>query len=191
MMPSQVVGERIRRATAADLDAVVAIERVSFSDPPWSRSSFAALLDDPQVQFLVTTVRDGVQDPGSGVRGLAPDSGAVPVTGSGDGIAGYAVTWVVFDQGDLSNLAVDPGLRRRGIGRRLLEAAIDSARAAGAYALFLEVRESNAVALRLYASRGFSRVGRRRRYYRQPAEDALVLRLDLTGAAGASSRAAP
>jgi [ribosomal protein S18]-alanine N-acetyltransferase len=180
MMPRRAVSELIRPATGRDLDAIVAIERVSFSDPPWSRSSFASLLDDPQAQFFVATVKSAARDPRSGMQTELTDSSVGPVPGSGDSIAGYVVTWVVFDQGDLSNLAVDPALRRRGIGRRLLEAAIAGARAAGARALFLEVRESNAAALGLYSSRGFTPVGRRRGYYRQPTEDALVLRLDLS-----------
>jgi [ribosomal protein S18]-alanine N-acetyltransferase len=188
-MPQQPLSETIRPATDRDLDGVVAIERVSFSDPPWSRSSFASLLGDPQVQFLVATLND--RGPGFGVLGLGTNASAGSVKTSGSSIAGYVVTWVVFDQGDLSNLAVDPRLRRRGIGRRLLEAAIAGARVAGARALFLEVRESNAVALSLYSSRGFSQVGRRRGYYRQPVEDALVLRLDLTRHATVGGRAAP
>ena len=191
MIPRQAVSETIRRATARDLDAVVAIERVSFSDPPWSRSAFAALLEDPHVQFLVATVNHEGPGPGSGVWGPGSIGIGKAVTGSADRIAGYVVTWVVFDEGDLSNLAVDPGLRRRGIGRRLLDAAVAGAQTAGAHALFLEVRESNAVALQLYSGRGFSRVGRRRSYYRQPAEDALVLRLDLAREAGIDARAAP
>jgi ribosomal-protein-alanine N-acetyltransferase len=191
MIPRQAVSETIRPATARDLDAVVAIERVSFSDPPWSRSAFASLLQDPHVQFLVATVNHEGRDRGSVVWGRGSDGIDKSATGSADRIAGYVVTWVVFDQGDLSNLAVDPGLRRLGIGRRLLDAAIAGAQRAGAHALFLEVRESNAVALQLYSARGFSPVGRRRGYYRQPAEDALVLRLDLTREAGIDSRAAP
>ena len=108
-----------------------------------------------------STTKDRVRKKGSGVQGPGSIGIGKAATGSADRIAGYVVTWVVFDEGDLSNLAVDPGLRRRGIGRRLLDAAVAGAQTAGAHALFLEVRESNALALQLYSGRGFSRVGRR------------------------------
>ncbi len=90
------------------------------------------------------------------------------------------MTWVAADEGDLSNLAVVPEMRRRGLGGRLLDAAIAGAQTAGVRVLYLEVRESNATALRLYASRRFAMVGRRQRYYRQPVEDALILCLDMS-----------
>jgi len=165
---------RIRRATTADLDGVLAIERVSFSDPPWSRAAFASLIGDPQAQFLVA-IHEG-PEPLAGQRGGSPPRSTV---------VGYVVTWVAGDEGDLSNLAVAPEMRRRGLGGRLLDAAIQSALAAGVRALYLEVRESNAIALRLYASRRFAAVGRRRRYYRQPLEDALILCVNLLTSPGA------
>jgi ribosomal-protein-alanine N-acetyltransferase len=163
--------ERIRVATFDDLDAVVAIERVAFTDPPWSRNTFASLVGDPSVQFLVADVS----------RPVGTGPAARP------SIGGYVVTWIVVDQADISNLAVAPDRRRRGLGRRLLEAAIAGVQGAGARTVFLEVRESNAAALHLYDSRGFAMIGRRRRYYRNPIEDALVLRLDLFGASTPSA----
>ena len=144
----------LRRATAEDLDAVVMIERVSFSDPPWSRRSFASLLDDPRVRFSVACL----------------PSGGGPV------VAGYVVTWLVADEAELANLAVAPDRRRQGIGRYLLDAAMAEAVAGGAASLYLEVRESNVAARALYGARGFVAVGRRASYYRNPAEDALLLR---------------
>ncbi len=175
-MAAEVAAARIRPAISADLNGVVAIERTSFSDPPWSRAAFASLIGDPQGQFLVAIIEDPPQDT---VAGL-PGSAALRST-----VAGYVVTWVAADEGDLSNLAVAPQMRRRGLGGRLLNAAIDSARAAGVRVLYLEVRESNAIALSLYASRRFVAVGRRQRYYRQPIEDALILCLDVSSPSGA------
>ena len=168
-MAVEAAAVRIRPATAADLDGVLAIERVSFSDPPWSRASFASLVGDPQAQFLVATVEGA-----DAVAGQRP--GRPPIAA----VVGYVVTWVAADEGDLSNLAVVPEMRRRGLGGRLLDAAIERAQRAGVRALYLEVRESNATALRLYASRRFASVGRRQRYYRQPVEDALILCLDMS-----------
>ncbi len=173
-MAGEVTAARIRPATSADLDGVVAIERTSFSDPPWSRAAFASLIGDPQGQFLVAII----EDPAT-VAGLPGSRSERSV------VVGYVVTWVAAEEADLSNLAVAPQMRRRGLGGRLLDAAIDSARAAGVRALYLEVRESNAIALRLYASRRFAAVGRRQRYYRQPVEDALILCLDVSSPSGA------
>jgi [ribosomal protein S18]-alanine N-acetyltransferase len=145
----------LRRAVAADLDAVVTIERASFTDPPWSRESFSALIDSPRAYFTV-----------------ACES---PV----GRVVGYVVAWFVADEAEIANLAVAPDRRDRGVGSRLLDAALTEARLAGARVVHLEVRDSNAAARALYGSRGFTTVGRRRRYYREPVEDALLLRRDL------------
>jgi ribosomal-protein-alanine N-acetyltransferase len=146
----------LRRADASDLDAVVEIERSSFSDPPWSRESFIALVDSPRAYFSV-----------------ACESPAGTVIG-------YVVAWFVADEAEIANLAVAPHRRTRGVGARLLDAALTEAQLAGARVVHLEVRDSNAAARALYGSRGFSTVGRRRRYYRDPVEDALLLRRDFT-----------
>jgi ribosomal-protein-alanine N-acetyltransferase len=142
----------LRPARAADIDAVLEIEQASFGDP-WSRSAFADLIGDPRVAFLVADARGEVH--------------------------GYVVAWYVLDEGEIGNLAVDDAARRQGIGARLLDGAIEKVRSADVDSLYLEVRDSNAAARALYASRGFVEVGRRKEYYRRPKEDALVLRLDL------------
>lgn len=144
----------IRRMTRGDLDAVAAIERVSFSSP-WSRESFRRLLARPDTDLFVAEI-DGR-------------------------VAAYAVLWYAAEEAELGNLAVSPTDRRRGLGARLLDRAIECARARGARRLFLEVRRSNAAAERLYRTRRFQTVGFRPRYYQRPVEDALVLRLDLGG----------
>lgn len=162
-------GLMLRPATAADLDAVVMIERVSFSDPPWSRRSFASLLDDPRVRFTVACTPAGVASSDAG-------SAAVGDAAIGDAVVGYVVMWLVADEAELANLAVAPGRRRVGIGRYLLDSAIAEAVARGATSLYLEVRESNVAARVLYGGRGFLAVGRRPAYYRNPTEDALLLR---------------
>lgn len=140
---------RVRPATAADVDAVAAIERASFADP-WSRESFAALLRRTEVRFRVVEL-DGA-------------------------VAGYSVAWFVTDEGELANLAVAPDARGRGIGGALLDELLAAAAIARVQVVYLEVRESNAAARALYASRRFEEIGRRRNYYRRPVEDALVLR---------------
>lgn len=145
-------GVSIRPATLADVDAVAAIEAVSFS-APWSRRSFADLVDSRVVDFLVAEVESG--------------------------IAGYAVVYHGGEHCELANLAVAAAHRRRGVGRLLLETAMARAAAKGAREMFLEVRASNEGAQQLYASEGFRPVSRRRAYYSAPVEDALVLRAEL------------
>ena len=152
-----VVGRMTVSIDAAQKDDVAAIseiERAAFSDP-WSARSFRDALEHPSVYF-----------------GCArSDAGEV---------LGYVVAWFVADEGEIANLAVAPEGWGRGIGRALLDAALAEATQRGIESVYLEVRDSNARARRLYQSRGFEEVGRRSKYYRRPVEDAIVLRRTLT-----------
>lgn len=97
---------------------------------------------------------------------------------------GFLLLRVVADEAEILTLAVAPAERRRGVGRRLVEAATARAAEAGARSLFLEVAEDNAAAVALYQACGFRPAGRRRGYYRRgegPAADALILARDLAG----------
>jgi [ribosomal protein S18]-alanine N-acetyltransferase len=140
-------------ATRADLDPVVKLEVVAFADP-WTRQAFEAALKERHARFRVARTSDGA-------------------------LMGYVIAWFILDEGEIANLAVVPTARRRGVARALLEEIIVEAREAGLARLFLEVRESNAAARALYASRGFEPIARRARYYRKPVEDAIVLRFEL------------
>ena len=93
---------------------------------------------------------------------------------------GLILCRIAADESEVVTLAVVPAVRRRGVAKALLRAAMDHARRAGAVAMFLEVNVVNAPARDLYDSLGFAQVGRRRRYYANGA-DALVLRAPLTG----------
>lgn len=156
-MTSRTASEvTLRPAAAGDLREIAAIERLSFSDP-WSRQSFAQLLDGP-AHFVVA------ERPFAGQRV----------------VAGYVVAWVVVEEAEIANIAVAPGARRLGVGARLLDDAIDALAARGARAIYLEVRRANVAAQALYASRGFREVGCRRGYYRDPVEDALILKREIT-----------
>ncbi len=95
---------------------------------------------------------------------------------AGADVAGYAIAHVAADEGEILNLGVAAAHRRRGVGRRLVQAMVATLAARGAAAVYLEVRESNAAARGLYQELGFREVGRRSRYYRQPVEDAILLR---------------
>ena len=127
----------VRAATSRDVDRIAAIEAAAFSQP-WSRESFAELLVTPSARMLVA-----VHDP--------------------DTIIGYAVLYLAADESELANLAVSASYRGRGVGRRLLEAAMGEAAARGARHMYLEVRASNYAAQSLYGSAGFTAVGRRHR----------------------------
>ena len=95
----------------------------------------------------------------------------------GDGaVVGYVTANYAVDEAEILNLGVAPAHRRRGVGRALVEAMLARLRQGGIAAVFLEVRESNAIAQQLYTALGFTRVGRRRHYYRLPTEDAVILR---------------
>ena len=145
----------LRIATAGDVADVAAMERACYSDP-WPASSFATLSTNDRVFFVVARAADS------------------------DALLGFAIAWYVMDEGELANLAVAPETRRRGIGQALLHAVTSDALGRGTAELYLEVRESNSAARRLYEAAGFEQVGRRKRYYRQPEEDALILRRTLT-----------
>jgi len=142
----------IRPANPADVAAIAAIERLTFSDP-WSKREFTAVLALTHAIFLV-------------------------VADQRDEVAGYAVVSCIADEAEVLNIAVSPMRQRSGLGGRVLDAAMDEARRRGASKFFLEVRESNAAARALYASRAFKEISRRKRYYQNPAEDALVLRAE-------------
>jgi ribosomal-protein-alanine N-acetyltransferase len=94
--------------------------------------------------------------------------------------AGLMLGWVVRDEAEILTMAVGPDHRRRGVGRALLDAALEVASARGAAAIFLEVREDNEAARALYAQAGFTEAGRRQGYY--SGVDALVLRRNLNKA---------
>jgi ribosomal-protein-alanine N-acetyltransferase len=141
----------IRRAGFGDVLGIGLIERDSFADP-WGSREFTSALESAQAIFLV-----------------AEDSAGV--------VIGYAIAITVADEAEVLNLAVRSSSRGAGIGGRLLDAALGESVARGAEQVYLEVRESNDPARSLYASRGFTEVSRRRAYYRDPVEDALVLRL--------------
>jgi ribosomal-protein-alanine N-acetyltransferase len=141
---------RIRPGEERDLEAVHALELVAFADP-WPLSAFRELLDQPHVAFEVA------------------ESAASE-------LLGYLIVMRAADEAEIANLAVQPHARRAGIAHALLDGFLVRASGESVRTMYLEVRESNAGARALYASRGFEQAGRRRQYYRKPVEDALILR---------------
>ncbi len=138
-----------------DVDQVLKIEQASFS-MPWSRNLFLSEFRSPSVSNPMVALLDG------------------PVRR----IAGFIVFWLVKDEMHILNLAVSPALRRQGIARKLVRAAIRLAHRKGAERAFLEVRASNAAAQKLYSSLGFAGTSMRREYYDSPVEDAVVMTLE-------------
>ena len=151
---------QIRPAVEGDVAAMVAIERASFSDP-WTPAALASTLRYDHMRVLV-----------------AEDTGVL----AGDGAAGplgYVVAMIAGAEAEIADLAVAPSARRRGVGRALIDRLLAELAGGGVQAVFLEVRESNGAARALYESRRFRGIGRRRGYYRQPVEDALLLKREL------------
>ena len=139
-----------------DLDSVLAIERASFATP-WSRGAFVYELKQNQVaQCWVARA-------------------------SGD-VVGYLCLWEVGPEVHITNLGVHPDWRRHGIGRTLLGTILEDARRRGITQALLEVRPSNVEARGLYDSFGFRMIGRRRGYYPDTGEDALVMEVNLAQA---------
>lgn len=137
-----------RRMTSADVARVELIERGAFLHP-WSAASFADEIG--RADRLWYVAEEDAE------------------------IAGYAGMWLVDDQAHVMNLAVADGLRRQGIASGLLGVLKEAARRGGASEMTLEVRPSNEEALGLYSAQGFAEVGRRKGYYPQEGEDALIM----------------
>lgn len=95
------------------------------------------------------------------------------------GLAGFALAWRAADELHLTDLGVLPAYRRQGVARRLVLELLAEARAAALRVVLLEVRASNGAALALYQGLGFVELDRRRRYYSDPEEDAVVMQLEL------------
>jgi [ribosomal protein S18]-alanine N-acetyltransferase len=144
--PSLALG---RAQLARDLDGILAVDAATFERPP-TREAYLWEAENSDVsRFWIA--RDGER------------------------VVAYCVGWVIFDELHVNNLAVDPGWRRRGVGGALLGFVLTAAAAEGAVRATLEVRRSNDAARRLYERFGFACAGVRAGYYREPAEDALVL----------------
>jgi len=97
----------------------------------------------------------------------------------GKSVLGFFAGWIVEDELHVNNIATRPDSRRKGVGESLMASALEEARLRGVRFVLLEVRASNNPAQTLYVKLGFHYVGRRRDYYRQPVEDAMLMRLEL------------
>ena len=149
----EAAGVRIREMRSSDLASVLEIENASFATP-WSSKTFLNLLRRPNAALFVAEE--------------APHR-----------LVGYAVVWFAGPEAELGDLAVTSESRRRGVGTALVGAVLEEAGQRGATEVYLEVREGNEAARRLYERHDFEVMNRRVNYYTDPVEDALVMRCRL------------
>ena len=155
-----------RKMVPEDADAVARVEAACFP-VPWSRESFWREASNEHTSYI-----------------LAVDTET-------NEIIGYAGCWILGDEAQITNVAILPEYRGCGAGTQLMAASIAAACARGATAMTLEVRPSNAPALALYHHFGFAEVGRRKGYYSDNGEDAIIMwntRLEETASSFCSSK---
>lgn len=139
----------IERMTRADVEQVEAIEQEIFS-VPWSEKSFIDACETKENVYIV-----------------CKDNGKV---------LGYCGMWTVLGEGNITNMAVAKEYRRQGIAKRLMsEMERISIEENGVDVFFLEVRQSNENAKKLYEKMGYKPIGTRKRFYEKPVEDAIVM----------------
>jgi len=140
----------IRLAQPADLDALVDVECASFAIP-WTPESLSDELTGNDRSVMLVAEQ------------------------TGRGVLGYIGCWFVLDEGQINNIAVRPDCRHAGVGSALLAALLEFGREKGIARYTLEVRPTNAEARRLYERFGFLTVGRRKNYYADNSEDAIIM----------------
>lgn len=145
----------IRHATPADLPAIVALERQAATAAHWSSDQYQGAFLDSAPRRIVLVLEETST------------------------IQAFLIARALDREWDIENIVVSDQVQRRGLGSRLLDQFLALARCQGANAVFLEVRESNRAARALYEKASLVHTGRRKRYYREPEEDALVYRLVL------------
>jgi [ribosomal protein S18]-alanine N-acetyltransferase len=149
---------RIRAMSPADLPAVVALALSLPTAPHWRQSTYEFALNPASIPERIALIAEGVD-------------GAV---------AGFAIASITGSESELETIAVASQFQRQGVARGLFERLATLLGERGVQTVFLEVRASNAAALELYRALGFAESGRRRGYYADPIEDALVFRIQLS-----------
>ncbi len=140
---------KIETMNLSHVARIAELEKICFSDP-WSENSIASELQNKLALWLVAL--------------------------EGDSVAGYIGSQTVLDETDMMNVAVHPDFRRKGIAEALVQKLVHCLHEKGSRCLTLEVRASNSHAIALYQKMDFHEIGRRKNYYRNPREDALILR---------------
>jgi ribosomal-protein-alanine N-acetyltransferase len=159
---------KIRLATSADIPSIIGLERESATAAHWTEAQYRQTLGSDGQTRLLLVAHD------------SPSTSSLEISsGASINILGFLVARHLALEWELENIVVAPAARRNGLGRRLLNALLSAAREANSDSVFLEVRESNASARILYEKAGFEQAGRRKSYYSNPPEDAILYRLDL------------
>ena len=155
----------IRNATPSDIPFMMILARESSSAAQWTTKQYEDLFPDAQVEsirrFAVVAVQNDVSD------------------ASQNEVLGFLIARHLAPEWELENIVVAPAARRTGVGRKLVDALIAAARETNSECVFLEVRQSNSAARALYEQCGFTAQGRRKSYYSNPSEDAVIYRLSL------------
>lgn len=167
---------RVAPMELADIPQVVEIDQRSFS-LPWSASSYRFELTENHASHFHVALKAGPQPLNSFFQRLRHLGRPLPRS-----VVGYIGYWLIEDEIHISTIAVHPNWRGQGIGDQLLCVALGHAAEAGAVMVTLEVRASNTVAQNLYRKYAFEVVGRRKRYYRDNHEDALIMTVELDAA---------
>lgn len=144
----------IREMQLEDVPTVAVLEAECFSEP-WSEQAFQDALKQPEALMMVAI-------------------------GMGNNPMGYCGIYLSADEGEITNVAVRPDHRKQGIADAILTEVLSEAWKRGAQTIYLEVRESNLPAQKLYEKHGFESCGIRKNFYRKPTEHAIVMSCDLT-----------
>lgn len=154
----------LRSATPEDIPAMVALERQSSSASHWPELTYSRLFEQGSPRRIALVIFDeGSEGGGDSNRTLS----------------GFLVALVSADECELENIVVAPRNQSSGLGTKLVYALVAAVRAQGVTRIFLEVRESNLRARSLYEKCGFAITGRRKSYYKDPEEDAVLYALQL------------
>jgi ribosomal-protein-alanine N-acetyltransferase len=160
-MNSPSAAVHIRRMTPADLDRVMEITARLKELPQWTRANYQAALNEEAMPRRMA------------LAAIGPEPEFL--------LMGFAVASLTAPQAELETIAVAAEKQRRGVARKLFEELAEKLALAGATEVVLEARASNQPALGLYRRLGFVETGRRPRYYHDPIEDAVLMRLGLEG----------
>jgi ribosomal-protein-alanine N-acetyltransferase len=159
----------IRPATSADVAALIDLDRAASTAAHWTARQYWQVLHPEEGDPLRLTIV---------AEDLPPALSNTSLKATAE-ISGFLVARHLAPEWELENIVVTPGARRIGLGSQLIEALVVKARETNSEAMFLEVRESNVAARALYQKTGFKLTGRRKAYYANPPEDAVLYRLRL------------
>jgi ribosomal-protein-alanine acetyltransferase len=167
----------IRPATRADIPSMLLLTDNTPVASRWTRAQYQRLYETDAPRRVTLICEEHPEEDHREEDGFAKQSSDEQhFDEQHNKVQGLITALVVADEWEIENVFVAVEVRRRGHGTRLLRSLIDIARAEGARAIFLEVRDSNAVARHLYKNAGFHETGRRPHYYSDPTEDAVLYR---------------